>query len=369
MIRLFLVLALALIPLTQEHTYSTSLLADLGGKVVPELTADAYMGVPIAMRLEDGVVEHLGIRLFDDDIKQEQEGYIYEFTERYLLEILAETDPDALRVKMNNDSVKVVAGNLSAIRDVHQRGQMFSLTVTSDFKYRFSWSDASGTEMLAMTAPAQCELLLGRNKKELEERFRIMSCRHMFPELFYPLEPYSEPVRMSRDVYVDSRGEYMMELMRGDVFYEKAAGGYRPLADRKHPYETLCNMLIIPDAFADCDYLAEVTLNGYGFEKHRFTCSLRGLLNFCLWEGCVPYVGLEKESGDEIVATLVMVNQNLGYNHTFKVEFRPEILSGADGKVKVTANVYTATHNLKSLYDEYGIKGPKNHVKRIKVNI
>lgn len=366
--RVVLVLLLAFIPLTREHSYSTRLLAELGGKVIPELQGDVYKGCAVAMREDDGVVDHIGIRLFDDELKQDQYGYIYEFPERYLLEILAEKDSEALEVKMTHDSVKLVTGNLDSISDIQKKGEAFSVTVTSDFKYRYSWSDASGSEIFAMTAPAQCELMLGRNKIELEERFRLMASRSVFPEGFYPLSPVAEPLRLNRDVYVDKRGEYMTELMRGDVYYKKDGKEYKLLSDSRHPYETLCNMLIVPDAFADRDYVAEVTLNGYGFEKRNFRCPLRRLMNICLWEGCVPYVGLEEESGDKIVVTLVMVNESLGYNHTLKVEVSPEILSGRKGVVKITANVYTAVHNLKSLYDDYG-HGPKNHVKRIKVNI
>lgn len=122
------------------------------------------------------------------------------------------------------------------------------------------------------------------------------------------------------------------------------------VSDVTHPIESLRNLLSISSI--QNNYTIEVKLNKYGFKQEIFNCPLSQLIDFCLQEGCKPYVGIEKVEENTITAVLIMVQPYYGYNHIFKVEFNPETLRDKSGIIHCIVNVYIPTHNVSNLYGE-----------------
>ena len=155
-------------------------------------------------------------------------------------------------------------------------------------------------------------------------------------------------VRLSGDVWIVSKGRYEEDNCRNAAFYRKAADGtMTPLFDPEMPEETVRTLCTL-----DCgrDITANLTFNRYGYKTDHAQCPVGAMVSFCLNEGCVPYVQMDKVEADIVVATLLMVNAPAGYNHVFKVEVPRTVLSGETAEIGMTLNAYVPTHNLKDLH-------------------
>lgn len=341
------------------HTYTTENLERLGRTVAPTIpsgrmsgtvSAGSYRGNPLTARLVDGAVDHLGIELFDNSIKSGKEGHIYEFVERYVLELLA-TPSYRREERMLQDDV-LISGDLACIATLPSSTRRFTSSVTSSERYSFLWEDAAGRIIFSLSAPAQAELIFGRNKIELEDSFRQKALSHAEGGYGVDAAPHGQPVRLSRKVYIDHRGSYMSDVMKSALYYGKISGGWRLIFDEDLPLETVTNLLMAPAEFADKDYRLDVTLQKYGFEKERFYISLAKLMDFCMCEGCVPYVGIESFEQGQIRASVIMVNRELGYNHVLDFKFDQALLESRTGIIPVSLRAYTTTGNLSDLYND-----------------
>ena len=96
------------------------------------------------------------------------------------------------------------------------------------------------------------------------------------------------------------------------------------------------------------DYSARVSFHQYGYRNTEVTVPLERLIDCCLAEGCTPYVGIESQKDDSVVATLFLVNAPLGYAHTFQFTVNPAVLDRTDGVLKARGYLYTPLYSKKS---------------------
>ena len=122
------------------------------------------------------------------------------------------------------------------------------------------------------------------------------------------------------------------------------------ICDVSHPIESLRNLL--STSSIQNNYTITIKINKYGFKQEVLSIPLSQLIDFCLQEGCTPYIGIEKVEDETITAVLIMVQPNYGYNHIFKIEFNSETLKDKTGIIHGVVNVYTPTHNISNLYGE-----------------
>ena len=188
------------------------------------------------------------------------------------------------------------------------------------------------------------------SKSGMEADFEIR-----FSEAVASYEPSTHwtpvnPVQISNEVWVSGRGMYENETCRNAAFYTKTSDGdYVPVFSAGMPEEsvrTICSV--------DCglDLIAKLTFNRYGFKADHAECPVGALVDFCLNEGCLPFVQIESRDENQIVAALIMVNKPAGYNHVFKFDVPISVIEAGKGVVEVTLNAYVPTHNVKNLYSD-----------------
>lgn len=323
--------------------------------------AGSFRQYPLVAVQRGGVVTHIGIRIFSDEYKAAAGELLCNFVERYLLELLVEPDEASRNRRMMDDGVAIV-GDLERIPVMGHANFCCDITSLNGRQWRLSWHDAL-TPVLSLSAPAQFELIMGKNKIELEQGISDEIRRHD--------ESRSRPVDVleaeptGTGLYVCDRGCYLLEQMRAATYYKIADGGYRPVLEAARPVESLCNLLSLPECGAG--YTLRIRQRKYGFRQDEFSCPLGRFVSFCREAGCVPYVGIEEEGIGRIVASLIMVNAEFGYNHILQVVFDPLQLRAGGGVISATLNAYTPTHNLENIYDDDEQNRPRD--RRIKLNI
>lgn len=366
----------------------SSRLSEIAAVVRPEIrhldcdtcyTAGPYKGYPIAVEQRRGQVTHLGIRLFDPEFKRLAGRELCDFAERYLLERIAFADDRERSWMYDIDSV-TVRGSLRRVLDADRETVRFSLSDTENRGYALNWIRNDST-LLAITLPAQWQLICGKNQIELERDFErdLTAFDIGTPDL--PNIPRERMERTTtRNVLVCKRGHYMIPQMVSSLYFRideprlpdrigrsghpgvrllrnriavdtvSAEGTPRLLLESRHPAESAINLLSVPALGKG--YTIEITQRLYGYAGKTFDVPLDRLIACCMAEGCRPYVGIERIDEHTVTALCILVNSRWGYNHILHVTLPIDGFDRRSGKLRAKINVYAPTHNLETLYDD-----------------
>lgn len=313
-------------------------------------------GYPVVAEWQSGIICHLGIELFEPELKTMAGKPLCDFAERYLLEELSCEDPTELERKRIDDGV-MQSGSAQSV--IGSKELLFSVNQLESGHYELRWESQSGTPLYTLTIPANWGLITGKSKIELENDLKQEIQQHPIEEKL-PRVPKPERLEKTsgRGILVYKRGHYMIPEMASALYYRENRKGsettYTLLSEQEHAAESLINLLSV--AALAKEYTAEVSQQKYGFQQEVYRVNLGKLINLFMSNGCEPYVGIEQSDEKQIVATLVMVNKEWGYNHILKVTADRNQIATAGGKLSITINAYTPTHNLARLYDDDNIK-------------
>ena len=203
-------------------------------------------------------------------------------------------------------------------------------------------SSGGSNSVFEISFPLKTELLLGMDKPELEAFFvkEVMSFRKKTPERI--------PDNLSRideNLYVSENGFFESKAIQNTSFFRKRLFAYHPVWETESPTESVMTLLT---AFTGGrQFQVHLLLYGYGYTSTKVDIPLEQLLGYCMESGCTPYVGVESNGKDMIVASLFMVNLPLGYCHTFKFTIRKGLLGSKEGVMDATAYTFTPIHNIK----------------------
>lgn len=313
-------------------------------------------GFPVVAEWQAGIVSHLGIELFDPELKKLAGKELCDFAERYLLEELSTESPEELERKRFDNGVRQ-SGSMELV--IGQKELLFSINSPQTGMYELCWDSSEGKRLYTITLPANWELISGENKIEQENNLRGVLANYPIDESL-PREPKISRLEKttSKGIWIQKRGHYMIPQMASALYYREeksdSESRFELLIDRKHAAESLINLLSV-SALAK-EYNVEITQQKYGFKKETYTINLGRLVSYCLDCGCEPYIGIEQSDEQHIVATLLMVNQQWGYNHILQVSIDRDQIGKPGGVLKAKLNAFTPTHNLETLYYDDQIK-------------
>ena len=290
--------------------------------------------VPVVVEYGYGEVTHIGLDIFGEEMKGDK-PLVYDFVERHMLETLLgsgsgdwDSEPMYGRV--------VVKGDIFRVLQMKRESRTVSLAVGDDGEGHVEIATESGYPVFSIRFPSEVQLLTGARKDELEKAFiRKVAVERKVGKREIP----RILKRTQRDLYVSENGFFGIEAAQNTAFFRRKAFSYVPVCESSLPKESV--MTILSGYGRGKDYSVQMKIHQYGFNDREINIPLDYLIDFCLNEGCAPYVGIESESGGTVVATLFMVNHSLAYCHTVRFTLDTDILDHTAGILYARAHLYT----------------------------
>lgn len=321
-----------------------------GEIVVPAISKSKPL---IVLRDNQGVINHIGIKFFDRDVISRHPSPIYQFIERYFLELLLLPTQEEINTKLRMEHVSITSDvfpkasmkkNLQNI--VSTVPQDFSVYITSN-NNQYSASCLDNNRLLAkISFPVRYEMITGLTKLEAENS--------IYPELlmsgkqaYTPLD--GEYMSTYKDnLYCAHEDYYVTEDIISTSYYNKVGEEYLPIFSSDFLKESVYNLF---NTGYDWGVNAEVEQNLYGGKKNSFTISLSHLVNFLKSKDCSLYTGVRKFDKQKIEGVLMAVNMELGYQHIMMFTFNKDVFKSPDNnKVKIKMYSYVPIHNISSLF-------------------
>lgn len=275
---------------------------------------------------------------------------VYDFAERYLADLQVMTDEEQ-RSRMERDDVTILQGDLKRLSLINEQTSL-SIAEKEDTYQIGLFND--GFPLLEMRFPASCQLLLGKNLKQLEQEWLEELNAFTYEPMHDIKIPKEELKQVSGDFFICEGETYYLESIHNHQYFQEQQGVLKKVFSMDHPIESVSNLFVsesIDNKLSLC-----LTIRKYGLKKEQKELPVNKWIAYQKSKGCDIYIGIEEFKTDRIQAMVFVVNPVLKYNHVMNVELFYDLLVKGEGCIEGDINLFIPTHNIKSLFDELNVQ-------------
>lgn len=298
-------------------------------------------GLQLNVHVKDKTIDHIGLLLFSDELRILGNSPVFDFLERYFLQLKYPPMVKTVSNMLRDDEFKFITGSISSVDYIR---------ITDDFsfsndrnKYVATWT-RDGKPLLSVSFPVEYELISGENKIEAEENL-LSDIKNT-----QMLKSIDDTTR--NEYYIDKCFSNRLYLLQGQL-----------VSDIKHPIESVANMMLSTNTIGK--YQLNVTQISYGFQKKNFQVPLQQWISFCQTNGCQLYFGVDEAGmNGEVCAVVLAVNQAENYNHVLMISVPSDTIRNRQGTIDARLYPYVPTHNVMNMFGNYRKSNPKTFVSR-----
>ena len=305
-----------------------------------------YRSHALSIRINQfGEVEHIGLMLFPNSLKENNATPIYDFLERNLLERILPNLDDSLKFHQKYEHVEFLTGSALSALQLDTTDIVGYQEERTDFHtYHVSWSQHE-RKILEISFNMDYQLLSGCNAEELENLFMKRLLR------FHPhdYEPRKFLFPKHTNTYVAAGDTFLIREMRNELFYEKDKSGWHLTDSAAVITKVLSNMLLSME-FAGNPTLS-LSFDRYSDVRGERQVPYKHWLQMCLDEGCSPFFGVKSVTPDSYKCTVLMTNPRAGYVHLLSVMVPQQtLLHRGNGDIRGYLYPYIPMHHITADY-------------------
>lgn len=312
-----------------------------------DLLKDGYnhpsaKGLKLTVHLSNDMIDQIGLQLFSDEIRLVGNSPVFDFLERYFLQLKYPPQGKSLSHMLRDDKFKFLVGNHETIATI-QLTDAFSFNYDNRL-YEASWT-RNNKKLLVVSFPVEYELISGENKIEAEENLKSDVCNTQV------ISANGKPI-FKNDKYISDYITNKIYALKGNLVLNK-----------RYPAESAANMML--SIHTPGDYMLNINQIAYGFRKISFDVPLKQWISFCQNHGCELYFGVEHISDSGTVDCLVIaVNLQENYNHVLTVSIPISIIDARKGIIESRLYPYVPTHNVQNMFAAYRKSNSKKIVSK-----
>lgn len=349
----------------QQAAFQSKLLSEIGKSIgyVPAhdhtegvYSAGTIQGMPIVAQYDNRhTVTNLGLHLFSSQARDAYASNVYDFLERYFLELLTWKDKNTLAQKLYDDKVMFVTGSMETLRVINE-STPFSINRVENKYYEVSWTGEDGTVLLSVAFPIQYELLLGMPQVEIANTMydRIVGAPKC-TDMFTPDSVQLQDGHIYQSVPLVS---YQLEDVNNALYFKKDNGRFTLLVDTAFINYSATNAM---QQVSRCNNPVKMEQSVYGFKTLNYTITLSQWINYCHDAGLTTYAAIEDEYDDALKVLVVAESKDLGYNHLLSFIVPRNFIQQPSAEINCKMSAFIPTHNVKNLYQQFVDKPKKKY--------
>ena len=299
-------------------------------------------GLRLTVHQTGQTIDHIGLCLFSEEMRQMGKSPVFDFLERYFLQLKFPPQAKSSQNMIRDDQFKFLKGSLETVE---------TLLPTDGFSFNYdkhqylvTWN-RKDTTILSVSFPVEYELISGENKIEAEDNL-LSDIRTT--KVVVPTE---KPV-VKKEHYLSKDFTNRLYLSKGEL-----------VLNNRHPLESAANMML--SLQTEGNFLINITQLSYGFKKTVFEVPLKQWIAFCLNQGCELYFGVENLSDNsQVDGVVIAVNTAENYNHVLTFRIPSEVIEAKSGTIEASLYPYVPTHNVLNLFAAYKKSNPKTFVSK-----
>lgn len=295
----------------------------------------------LTIHLHNDVLDHIGLRLFSEEMRQMSQTPVFDFLERYFLQLKYPPSEKTMMMMVRDDEFRFEHGSLKTVDEL-QPSDQFEYHYDRH-RYVASWS-RDDSPLLVVSFPVEYQLMSGENKTEAES--------HILNDI-----KETTIIHMPDDMECQHHDHYIVESCTNRIYFV----GNKLVEDIRYPAETVANLMQSTETKANIQLL--ITQVEYGFRTSSVAVDLKQWITFCRNNHCQLYFGIDNISDDGSVNAVVLaVNREENYNHVLMVSVPADVIAALQGSVEARLYSYVPTQNIRNLFGAYQKSNPKTYV-------
>lgn len=328
--------------------------------LIPGQTSELTVrdGQPIIVRTnQQGVIDHIGIALFNDKLRLLIPSPVYDFLEYAVMNWKYKINPNQLYLS----KVIFQKGNWNTLLQGHLNDCECDISNRDDRLYIVSWSN--GTDVVATVGiPIEYELLANDSRRNMERDLIRHLAASESPVVNTQIPPVSEnnlKIYGTQGLFVVPGRWHIMKELNQNIYYElktiyetvdtvvKGRHERMTLEDvvptvvenEEFPIESLANLMVaseglVPDAMMHLDF----HLSDY--HRQELSMPMSRLRHFLNNQGCTTYFACSGISKDCVNGMLLVNNSAKGYNHLLSLKLPINQIGSKQPEVKAAVYLY-----------------------------
>ncbi len=296
---------------------------------------------PLTVHLQNNELDHIGLSLFSEEMRQMSQTPVFDFLERYFLQLKYPPSEKTAAEMIRDDAFRFERGSLRTIG---------TLLPTDNFEYHTdghryvaSWS-RNDNPLLVVSFPVEYQLLSGKTKIDAEN--------HILSDI-----RQTAIVHTPDNMETQQNDHYIVESCTNRIYFV----GKRLVASSRYPAETVANMMLSTEMKGSV--MLRLTQVEYGFRKSTAEVDLKQWITFCRNTHCQLFFGVDNIADDGTVEAVVLaVNREENYNHVLTVTVPADVIAAQQGTVEARLYSYVPTQNVRNLFGAYQKSNPKTFV-------
>ena len=287
-------------------------------------------------------VEHIGFRLFSEQVRAEQNTFITDFLERYFLELAIAGRKEA-ESQMQIDHFVFETGGFDDFLTLNGTEDV-DITYLVFRGYRVAWL-ADDKEIISISFPMDYQMMTGCNAIELENNFLRDIARFKFNKEDFPqLEMPNFFDTLLGKYYVIEGEQYICNVIRNDIFLERDSTNWHPVCGIHKPYWSSCNLAVSEQPIGN--FTLEGTLDKYGYTSEKFTIPMNEFIAWGKSEGGKAFFGASSKDSLYIHGTLFLSFEDKGICHMMVLKIPLKSIKERKGPIYGRLYVNIPQHNL-----------------------
>lgn len=311
----------------------------------------SYQRKPIKVCIDKGRIHHIGYMLFPSSFRHQSFSIIYDFIERYLLELHLKTGKERdVNSRLEQDGVTFYRGNFGVMLSLVGHENLNVLLEEQNAKtYMITLSSKQDTCVLSF--PMEYDLLHTTDMLESEKNI-VEDLIATEDSLWNPEYPdTSFLVSNSNGLSVLIGKTMYTEKLSSNRFYILSEERLSPVDDKVFIKESLANLIggLIPDNH----YKMRIQLIKYNYQSEYLYSTLNQWIRFCIDSNCQSYFGLIDINDEIAECEWIMKNEEEGYCHLMRIYVPIKHWEEKEGEIIARLNSFIPTSKIKNLYEEF----------------
>ena len=307
---------------------------------------------------EEGVITHIGFKIFNRKITEKHPSPLYNFIERYILELYLLSGNSEIATRLKMDRVKIRSEKYSFSASKKEILQQVLSENTTDCSFYIISNNNNYTvslisndaELIKISVPMRYELISGFSKIEAESLFYPSLIAHISQsDTLQQSLSELEMINYKDSLYQTFEDVYLVDNMLSTSYYYKLGNQYLPVLSPEYPIESCYNLFNAPNHTQEIKVVVSQSM--YGNKKMEYEVSLSQLTDFLRNQNCTIYTGVKEVNGSTINATVMAVNAELGYQHLFIFTADNRLFTHpCEHVILAKMYSYTPIHNISSIF-------------------
>ena len=319
-------------------------------------------GANVVLSIEDNILSHLGLNIFDKEEMVYFPVETFYFIERFFLKYLLINEVSVFKSSIRDNDIHLLVNNRDFYSSQFANKENLTRLLDNENSSKILTKDSLSyifkvydhTLQLELRFPANNAIIKGMDKVELDnvllqnlENYKQSVSNSIMKTMFCN----NNLVRIAeKELYCLQGSSYHTDIT-SDLFYVKSGNEYSLVFEPNYLNESFSNLFLTGDLNPDATL--QLSHIQYGSSRVNINISLGSFISYFKNNGYELFFGNENCKPDDMIATMIIYSPFFNHVNLLHITTNADEIFNENGSIKARLFTYIPSDNIKNLLGVY----------------